>query len=93
MIVPVFILAFIIYISFEKLDLYGISLAAVGMLGNLAAGLTIDAYEQHGRSRYKDGVLPHGRRGGRHRGWEIDLLKARGMHRRPLNLRGCVCGE
>lgn len=43
-IIPVFILAGIIYLSFELLDLYGISLAAVGMLGNLATGLTIDAY-------------------------------------------------
>ena len=43
-IAPVFILATIIYISFELLDLYGVALAAVGMLSNLATGLTIDAY-------------------------------------------------
>ena len=43
-IVPVFILATIIYVSFESCDLYGVALAAVGMLGNLATGLTIDAY-------------------------------------------------
>ena len=43
-IVPVFILAGIVYVSFESCDLYGVSLAAVGMLGNLATGLTIDAY-------------------------------------------------
>ena len=43
-IVPVFILATIIYASFESCDLYGVALAAVGMLGNLATGLTIDAY-------------------------------------------------
>jgi len=43
-IAPVFILAAVIYISFELLDLYGVALAAVGMLGNLATGLTIDAY-------------------------------------------------
>lgn len=43
-IVPVFILAFIIWLSFELCDLYGVALAAVGMLGNLATGLTIDAY-------------------------------------------------
>lgn len=43
-IVPVFILASIIYVSFSLCDLYGIALAAVGMLGNLATGLTIDAY-------------------------------------------------
>lgn len=43
-VVPVFILAFIVYLSFERCDLYGVALAAVGMLGNLATGLTIDAY-------------------------------------------------
>jgi len=43
-IVPVFILAGIIYLAFELCDMYGIALAAVGMLGNLATGLTIDAY-------------------------------------------------
>lgn len=43
-IVPVFILAFIVYLSFELCDLYGVALAAVGMLANLATGLTIDAY-------------------------------------------------
>ncbi len=43
-VVPVFILAFIVYLSFELCDLFGVALAAVGMLGNLATGLTIDAY-------------------------------------------------
>jgi len=43
-IVPVFILAFIVFLAFELGDLYGVALAAVGMLGNLATGLTIDAY-------------------------------------------------
>ena len=43
-IIPILILSFIIFISFEVCDLYGIALAAVGMLGNLATGLTIDAY-------------------------------------------------
>ena len=43
-IVPVFILALIVYMSFELCDLYGVALAAVGMLGTLATGLTIDAY-------------------------------------------------
>ena len=43
-IIPVFVLAIIIHISFHLLDLYGVALAAVGMLGNLATGLTIDAY-------------------------------------------------
>lgn len=43
-IVPVFILAFIVYVAFEVCDLYGVALAAVGMLATLATGLTIDAY-------------------------------------------------
>jgi len=43
-IVPVFVLSGIVYVSFALCDLYGIALAAVGMLGNLATGLTIDAY-------------------------------------------------
>jgi len=43
-IVPVCILATIVYVSFESCDLYGVALAAVGMLSNLATGLTIDAY-------------------------------------------------
>ena len=42
--IPTCILATIIYTSFELCDLYGVALAAVGMLGNLATGLTIDAY-------------------------------------------------
>jgi len=43
-IVPVFLLAGVVYVSFELCDLYGLSLAAVGMLSNLATALTIDAY-------------------------------------------------
>jgi len=43
-IVPVFMLSLIIFVSFDICDMYGIALAAVGMLGNLATGLTIDAY-------------------------------------------------
>ncbi len=43
-IVPTFILAGIVYVAFESCDLYGVALAAVGMLGTLATGLTIDAY-------------------------------------------------
>jgi inorganic pyrophosphatase len=43
-IIPIIILATIIYIAFESCDLYGVALAAVGMLGTLATGLTIDAY-------------------------------------------------
>ena len=43
-IIPVFMLAGVIYVSFELCDLYGVALGAVGMLGNLATGLCIDAY-------------------------------------------------
>jgi len=43
-IIPTFMLATIVYTAFELCDLYGVALAAVGMLGNLATGLTIDAY-------------------------------------------------
>lgn len=43
-IIPIFILAGLVYISFEIADMYGVSLAACGMLSNLATGLTIDAY-------------------------------------------------
>jgi H(+)-translocating pyrophosphatase len=43
-IVPIFVLAFIVYVSFEIGDMYGVSLCACGMLSNLATGLTIDAY-------------------------------------------------
>ena len=43
-IAPVFILAAIIYTSFELCDLYGVALAAVGMLANISTALTIDAY-------------------------------------------------
>ena len=43
-IIPVFVLAMLVYACFERLDLYGLSLCACGMLSNLATGLTIDAY-------------------------------------------------
>jgi len=43
-VLPIFILAILVYASFERLDLYGVSLCACGMLSNLATGLTIDAY-------------------------------------------------
>jgi H+-translocating diphosphatase len=43
-IIPIFILAGLVYVSFEIADMYGVSLAACGMLSNLATGLTIDAY-------------------------------------------------
>ncbi len=43
-VVPIFILAFIVYVSFERADMYGVSICACGMLSNMATGLTIDAY-------------------------------------------------
>lgn len=43
-IIPVIILATIIYTAFSLADTYGISLAALGMLSTLATGLTIDGY-------------------------------------------------
>jgi inorganic pyrophosphatase len=43
-IIPVFILAANIYVSFSLCDLYGIALAALGMLSTLATGLTIDGF-------------------------------------------------
>merc|ERR1712060_891246 len=42
--IPVFVLASNIYVAFLLLGMYGIALAALGMLTNLATGLTIDAY-------------------------------------------------
>merc|ERR1719313_290655 len=43
-IIPVGVLAANIYSSFLLLDLYGIALAALGMLSTLATGLTIDGF-------------------------------------------------
>merc|ERR1711957_509776 len=43
-IVPVFVLAANIYVAFSLCDLYGIALAALGMLSTLACGLTIDGF-------------------------------------------------
>jgi inorganic pyrophosphatase len=43
-VIPVVILAGVIYLSFGLLDLYGVALAAIGMLSNLATGLSIDVY-------------------------------------------------
>merc|ERR1711920_1084543 len=43
-IVPVFVLASAIFVSFNLCDLYGIALAALGMLSTLACGLTIDGF-------------------------------------------------
>lgn len=43
-VIPVIVLAGIVYGSFSRCDMYGVSLAALGMLSNLATGLTIDVY-------------------------------------------------
>jgi len=43
-IVPVFVLSSAIYVSFQLCDLYGIALAALGMLATLSCGLTIDGF-------------------------------------------------
>ncbi len=43
-IIPVIVLAASVYGSFTICDMYGVSLAAIGMLSNLATGLTIDVY-------------------------------------------------
>mmetsp|Transcript_18118 Transcript_18118/g.21707 ORF Transcript_18118/g.21707 Transcript_18118/m.21707 type:complete len:806 (-) Transcript_18118:478-2895(-) len=43
-IIPVGILAGIVYISFTFMDMYGVALAALGMLGTLATCLSIDVY-------------------------------------------------
>merc|ERR1711972_1176562 len=43
-IIPVFVLASAIFVSFSLCDLFGIALAALGMLSTLATGLTIDGF-------------------------------------------------
>ena len=43
-IVPVVVLAMVVYASFTTCDMYGVALAAIGFLSNLATGLTIDVY-------------------------------------------------
>jgi len=43
-IIPTFCLAITIFVAFFFADMYGISLAALGMLSTLSTGLTIDAY-------------------------------------------------
>lgn len=43
-IIPVLVLALVIYLSFAFADMYGVALAAIGFLSNLATGLTIDVY-------------------------------------------------
>ena len=43
-IIPVLVLALVVYGSFSMCDMYGVALAAIGFLSNLATGLTIDVY-------------------------------------------------
>jgi H(+)-translocating pyrophosphatase len=43
-IIPVIVLALVIYGSFVLCGLYGVALSAIGFLSNLATGLTIDVY-------------------------------------------------
>merc|ERR1719251_420844 len=43
-IIPVVVLALVVYFSFALCDMYGVALAAIGFLSNLATGLTIDVY-------------------------------------------------
>ena len=43
-IIPVLVLAIVIYGAFTLCDMYGVALAAIGFLSNLATGLTIDVY-------------------------------------------------
>jgi inorganic pyrophosphatase len=43
-IVPVFAIAVSIYVSFTLASIYGIAVAALGMLSTVATGLAIDAY-------------------------------------------------
>ncbi|KAH9254576.1 V-type H(+)-translocating pyrophosphatase [Batrachochytrium salamandrivorans] len=41
---PVFLIAATVYVSFNTLDMYGVSLAAIGMLSTLTTALTIDVF-------------------------------------------------
>jgi len=43
-IIPVVVLAVIVFVCFKLMDMFGIALGALGMLSNLAIGLAIDAY-------------------------------------------------
>lgn len=43
-IIPIFCLAITIYVSFKLADMYGIAVAALGMLSNLCIALAIDGY-------------------------------------------------
>lgn len=43
-VIPIFCLAITIYVSFKLADMYGIAVAALGMLSNLCIALAIDGY-------------------------------------------------
>lgn len=43
-IIPIFAIAVAIYVSFRLAAMYGIAIAALGMLSTIATGLSIDAY-------------------------------------------------
>jgi K(+)-stimulated pyrophosphate-energized sodium pump len=43
-VLPMFIMAITVVIGFSFAGMYGIAMAAIGMLGTIAVGLTIDAY-------------------------------------------------
>merc|ERR1712036_13326 len=43
-IIPVTLLSIDVYVSFKLADMYGVALAALGMLSNLATCLSIDVY-------------------------------------------------
>ncbi|CAN6452918.1 unnamed protein product [Victoria cruziana] len=43
-IIPIFAIAIAIYVSFSLAAMYGVAMAALGMLSTIAIGLTIDAY-------------------------------------------------
>ena len=43
-IIPVFLIAGVVYVSFTSLDMYGVSLGAIGMLSTLTTALTIDVF-------------------------------------------------
>lgn len=43
-IIPIFAIAIAIYVSFSMAAMYGIAMAALGMLSTISTGLAIDAY-------------------------------------------------
>lgn len=43
-ILPVLLIAFVVYVSFTSMDMYGVSLGAIGMLSTLTTALTIDVF-------------------------------------------------